>query len=95
MPSLKFEKGKSIMANHKSALKRIRSNEAKRLRNKYQHKTTRTFIKRLKNTTDKPQGEELLVQVTSMIDKLAKKNIIHKNKAGNLKSKLTKHVASL
>lgn len=83
------------MANHKSALKRIRSNEAKRLRNKYQHKTARTFIKRLRNTTDKSQGEELLVQVTSMIDKLAKKNIIHKNKAGNLKSQLTKHVAGL
>ncbi len=83
------------MANHKSALKRIRSNEAKRLRNKYQHKTARTFIKRLRTTTDKKQGEELLVQVTSMIDKLAKKNIIHKNKAGNLKSKLTRHVASL
>ncbi|MBC6400452.1 MAG: 30S ribosomal protein S20 [Ekhidna sp.] len=83
------------MANHKSALKRIRSNEAKRLRNKYQHKTARTFIKRLKNTTDKKQGEELLIQVISMIDKLAKKNIIHNNKAGNLKSKLTKYVASL
>ena len=83
------------MANHKSALKRIRSSEAKKLRNKYQHKTARTFIKRLRNTTDKKQGEELLVQVTSMIDKLAKRNIIHKNKAGNLKSSLTKHVASL
>ena len=83
------------MANHKSALKRIRSNEAKRLRNRYQHKTARTFIKRLKNTTDKKQGEELLVQVTSMIDKLAKKNIIHRNKAGNLKSQLTKFVAGL
>ena len=83
------------MANHKSALKRIRSNEAKRLRNKYQHKTARTFIKRLKETTDKKQGEELLTQVVSMVDRLAKKNIIHKNKASNLKSKLTKHVASL
>lgn len=83
------------MANHKSALKRIRSNEAKRLRNKYQHKTTRTFIKRLKETTDKKQGEELLAQVIGMVDKLAKKNIIHKNKAGNLKSQLTKHVAAL
>lgn len=83
------------MANHKSALKRIRSSEAKKLRNKYQHKTARTFIKRLRNTTDKKQGEELLVQVTSMIDKLSKRNIIHKNKAGNLKSSLTKHVAGL
>jgi len=83
------------MANHKSALKRIRSSEAKKLRNKYQHKTARTFIKRLRNTTDKQQGEELLVKVTSMIDRLAKRNIIHKNKAGNLKSSLTKHVAGL
>ena len=83
------------MANHKSALKRIRSNEAKRLRNKYQHKTARTFIKRLRQTTDKKQGEELLAQVVGMVDKLAKKNIIHKNKAGNIKSSLTKHVAGL
>ncbi|SNT20195.1 MULTISPECIES: 30S ribosomal protein S20 [Ekhidna] len=83
------------MANHKSALKRIRSNEAKRLRNRYQHKTTRTFIKRLKETTDKKAGEELLTQVISMVDKLAKKNIIHNNKAGHLKSQLTKHVAGL
>lgn len=83
------------MANHKSALKRIRSNEAKRLRNRYQHKTARTFIKRLKETTDKGQGEELLTQVVSMVDRLAKKNIIHKKKAGHLKSSLTKHVAGL
>ena len=67
------------MANHKSALKRIRSNEAKRLRNRYQHKTTRTFIKRLKATTDKAEAEELLKKVVGMIDKLAKNNIIHKN----------------
>lgn len=83
------------MANHKSALKRIRSNEAKRLRNRYQHKTARTFIKRLRETTDKQAGEELLTQVISMVDKLSKKNIIHQNKAGHLKSQLTKHVAGL
>jgi len=83
------------MANHKSALKRIRSNNAKRLRNKYQHKTTRTFIKKLTNTTSKSEAEELLKKVTSMIDKLAKKNIIHKNNAANKKSKLTKLVNSL
>jgi len=83
------------MANHKSALKRIRSNGAKQLRNKYQHKTTRTFVKRLKETTDKKEAEELLIKVTSMIDKLAKNNIIHKNKASNQKSKLTKRVAAL
>lgn len=83
------------MANHKSALKRIRSNEAKRLRNRYQHKTTRTFIKRLKDSTNKSEAEELLKKVVGMIDKLAKNNIIHKNKAANQKSKLTKLVASL
>lgn len=83
------------MANHKSALKRIRSNEAKRLRNRYQFKTTRTYIKRLRETTDKSEAEKLLVDVTSMVDRLAKKNIIHKNKASNLKSSLTKKVASL
>lgn len=83
------------MANHKSALKRIRSNSAKRLRNRYQHKTTRTYIKRLRETSDKSEAQELLKTVTSMIDKLAKKNIIHKNKAANNKSKLTKLVNNL
>jgi len=83
------------MANHKSALKRIRSNEAKRLRNRYQHKTTRTFIKKLRQTTDKTEAEGLLKTVISMLDKLAKRNIIHQNKASNNKSKLTKLVNSL
>ena len=83
------------MANHKSALKRIRSNEAKKLRNRYQHKTTRTFIKRLRETTDKAEAEKLLKEVSGMVDKLAKKNIIHANKASNLKSSLTKKVNSL
>ncbi len=83
------------MANHKSALKRIRANEAKRLRNRYQAKTTRTFIKRLKEATDKVEAQELLKKVTSMIDKLAKKNIIHKNNAANKKSKLTKLVNAI
>jgi small subunit ribosomal protein S20 len=83
------------MANHKSALKRIRANEAKRLRNRYQAKTTRTFIKRLRNTHDKAEAQELLKTVSSMLDKLAKKNIIHKNNASNKKSKLAKMVNSL
>ncbi|TRX49215.1 30S ribosomal protein S20 [Fulvivirga sp. M361] len=83
------------MANHKSALKRIRSNNAKRLRNRYQHKTTRTYIKQLGQTTDKSEASELLKKVVSMIDKLAKKNIIHKNKAAHNKSKLTKYVNGL
>ncbi len=83
------------MANHKSALKRIRSNNAKRLRNPYKHTTTRTFIKRLRTTTDKDEARVLVKQVTSMLDRLAKRNIIHKNKAANDKSKLTKMVNSL
>lgn len=82
------------MANHKSALKRIRANEKKRLRNRYQLVSTRTFIKKLKNTEDKAEAQELFKKVTSMIDRLAKKNIIHKNKAANNKSKLAKLVAS-
>jgi len=83
------------MANHKSALKRIRSNEKKRVLNKYQHKTTRNAIKALRLLTEKSEAIEKLPSVISMLDKLAKKNIIHKNKASNLKSKLAKHVASL
>lgn len=83
------------MANHKSALKRIRRNEAVRLRNRYQHKTTRNAIKKLRGTEDKKEAETLFPSVASMIDKLAKKNIIHANKAANLKSKLTKHIATL
>ncbi len=82
------------MANHKSALKRIRSNETKRLRNRYQHKTTRNAIKKLRDA-DKKEAEALLPSVISMVDKLAKNNIIHDNKAANLKSNLTKHVAAL
>jgi len=83
------------MANHKSALKRIRSNEVKHLRNKHQHKTTRNAIKNLKSVEEKKEAEEQLIKVISMVDKLAKKNIIHDNKAANLKSKLTKQVAAL
>jgi len=83
------------MANHKSALKRIRSNRAKQLRNKYQHKTTRNAVKNLRAATEKKEAEELFPKVVAMVDKLAKKNIIHKNKANNLKSKLAKQVAAL
>ena len=82
------------MANHKSALKRIRNSETKRLRNKYQHKTTRNAIKKLRDA-DKKEATALFPAVSSMIDKLAKRNIIHDNKAANLKSKLSKHVAAL
>ncbi|KAA3436543.1 MULTISPECIES: 30S ribosomal protein S20 [Rufibacter] len=83
------------MANHKSALKRIRSNNAKRLLNRYQAKTTRTFVKRLKTTTDKAEAQELFKTVSGMLDKLAKKNVIHKNKAANNKSKLARFVNNL
>ncbi|MCK4562401.1 MAG: 30S ribosomal protein S20 [Flavobacteriaceae bacterium] len=83
------------MANHKSALKRIRSNEAKHLRNKYQHKTTRNAIRNLRAIEVKKDAEAILSNVISMVDKLAKNNIIHNNKAANIKSNLTKHVAAL
>ncbi len=83
------------MANHKSALKRIRQTRVANERNRYQGKTARNAISKLRATTEKKEAEEMLPKVASMIDKLAKKNIIHNNKAANLKSKLTKHVATL
>jgi len=83
------------MANHKSALKRIRSNDKKRILNRYQHKTTRNAIKKLRDLEKKKDAEKMFPSVISLIDKLAKKNIIHANKASNLKSKLAKHVDAL
>jgi small subunit ribosomal protein S20 len=83
------------MANHKSSIKRIRSNNAKRLQNRYYAKTTRTALKKLRTATAKKEAEELLPKVSAMLDKLAKRNVIHKNKASNLKSKLSKKVNSL
>ena len=76
------------MAHHKSALKRIRQNEKRRVQNKYYAKTMRNALKTLRNTSDKEEATEMYPKVVAMIDKLAKKNIIHKNKASNLKSKL-------
>jgi small subunit ribosomal protein S20 len=83
------------MANHKSAEKRIRSNDAKRVNNRYHAKSTRTALKALKATENKEEAQKLLPKVSSMLDKLAKKSIIHKNKAANIKSQLTKHVSGL
>lgn len=83
------------MANHKSSIKRIRQAEAKRLRNRYVAKTTRNSVKKLRGTTDKEEAVKLYPSVASMLDRLAKKNVIHKNKAANLKSKLAHHVNSL
>ena len=83
------------MANHKSALKRIRRNESVKISNKIQHKSTRNAIKKLKDLKSKKAADKLFADITSMLDKLAKNNIIHKNKSSNLKSKLSKHVNSL
>ena len=83
------------MANHKSAIKRIRANEAKRDLNRYQHKTARNIVKTIRKSSDKAEASALLLTAISALDKLAKKNVIHKNKASNLKSSLQKHVTSL
>ncbi len=83
------------MANHKSTLRRIRSDEKKKLRNRYAHKSTRTAIKNLRASADKKEATEMLPRVTAMLDKLAKRNIIHVNKAANLKSGLALHVSAL
>jgi small subunit ribosomal protein S20 len=81
------------MANHKSSIKRIRQTNAKRLHNRYYAKTMRTAVKKFRSLTDKAEAK--LPAVYAMIDKLAKRGIIHKNKAGNLKSKITKYSATL
>ena len=83
------------MANHKSALKRIRSNDKKRLRNRFQHKTARNAIRKLRSLTTKKEANKKFPEVVSLVDKLAKNNIIHANKAANIKSKLARFVASL
>jgi small subunit ribosomal protein S20 len=83
------------MAHHSSSKKRIRQDAKKRLRNRYYKKSTRTSVRNLRSMTSKEDASTFLPKVISMIDKLAKKNSIHKNKASNLKSKLMRHVASL
>ncbi len=83
------------MAHHKSALKRIRQSEKKKVHNHYFAKSTRNAIKKLRSATDKEEASGLLPEVSKMVDKLAKINIIHDNKAANLKSSLAKHVNSL
>ena len=80
------------MANHKSAKKRIRQIEKKRLHNKYYAKSARNAVKELRASTEKATATELYPKVISMLDKLAKTNVIHKNKASNLKSKLARHI---
>ena len=83
------------MANHKSSEKRIRQTETKKERNKYYAKTMRNALKSIRTTTNKEDAATKLPKLEAMLDKLAKKNTIHKNKASNLKSSIVKHVNSL
>lgn len=83
------------MANHKSAIKRIRQSETRRLRNRYYAKSMRSAVKKFRALEEKSEAEAQLPKIVSMIDKLAKRTVIHKNKAANLKSKLTRKANSL
>ncbi len=83
------------MANHKSSEKRIRQTKVKTLHNKYYAKTMRNAVRKLRATTDKEEAVKLYPVVQKMLDKLAKTNIIHVNKASNLKSSLSLHVNKL
>ncbi len=83
------------MANHKSALKAAKQAEARRENNKYYARTMRNALKKMRATTDKSEADKMLPELSAMLDKLAKKNVIHKNKASNLKSSATKHVQNL
>ncbi len=80
------------MANHKSSIKRIRQTEVARLQNRYYAKTARNAVRDLRATKDKDEAVKRLPEVSSMLDKLVKTNVIHKNKAANLKSKLAKMI---
>jgi len=82
------------MANHKSAIKRIRQTEKRRVHNKYYAKSMRNALRDFRGLTEKKEVEEKYPKLASMIDKLVKRNIIHKNKAANLKSALAKQVNS-
>lgn len=83
------------MAHHKSALKRIRQTEKRRLQNRYYKKTARTAIKNLRELKNKEEAQTFLPKVMSMIDKLAKRGNIHRNKASNLKSGLMRHINAM
>ncbi len=83
------------MANHKSALKRIRQSQARNLRNRYYAKTMRNAVRNLRKMTNKAEAAEAYKKVSSMLDKLGRKNVISKNKAANLKSKLARHIAKI
>lgn len=83
------------MANHQSALKRIRQNEVRRLHNRYFQKSMRNAVRKFRTLEDKKEAGEQLPKLYAIIDKLAKRNMIHKNKAANLKSSITKYANGL
>ncbi len=83
------------MANHKSSMKRIRQTKTRTLHNRYYAKTMRNAVRKLRAMTDKEEAIKLYPSVQKMLDKLAKTNVIHKNKAANLKSSLSKHINKL
>lgn len=83
------------MANHKSAIKRIRQEKKRALHNRYYAKTMRNAVRKLRAMTDRDEAVKLYPTVQKMLDKLAKTNVIHKNKAANLKSKLALHINKL
>jgi small subunit ribosomal protein S20 len=83
------------MANHKSSIKRIRQTSVRQLHNRYYAKTARNAVRKLRATEDKAEAKEMYPKLCSLLDKLAKRHVIHKNKAANLKSKLAKHVNKL
>jgi small subunit ribosomal protein S20 len=83
------------MANHKSALKRIRQTESRRLRNRYYAKTARNAVRRLRAMTDKAAAQEAYPKISGMLDRMAAKKTISKNKASNLKSKLALYINKL
>ena len=83
------------MGNHKSAIKRIRQDKKKALHNKYYAKTMRNAVRKLRALTDKEEAVKLYPSVQKMLDKLSKTNIIHKNKAANIKSSLALHINKL
>lgn len=83
------------MANHKSSLKRIRQDKKKNLHNRYYAKTMRNAVRKLRAITDKEEAVKMYPSVQKILDKLAKTNLIHKNKAANIKSSLAQHINSL
>lgn len=83
------------MANHKSSVKRIRQTKTRTLHNKYYAKTMRNAVRKLRAVTDKEEAVKMYPTVQKMLDKLAKTNVIHKNKAANIKSSLANHINSL